>query len=192
MNQDGKKTDRRVRYTKMVLKESLLELMQQKPISKISTTELCRLADINRNTFYAHYDSPEDLLNSIESELYEKWKTHSKELNGTNNLSSILAESCQNIRNSKELRIIVSPKYGDMNFLQKLIDVGREPVLENWVKAGIGKDDEQREMLYRFAVNGGLATIQNWLLEGMKKTPHEIAAFIEKTTYSGINSFCVR
>ena len=45
-----KKIDRRVRYTKMVLRESLLELMKTKPVVKITTTELCKHADINRNT----------------------------------------------------------------------------------------------------------------------------------------------
>jgi len=66
------KEDRRVRYTKMVLRESLLALMKQKAISKITPTELCRHADVNRNTFYAHYSSPYDLLIQIESELYEE------------------------------------------------------------------------------------------------------------------------
>ena len=65
-----KKEDRRVAYTKMFLKESLLSLLQEKPIGKITPTELCRRADINRNTFYTHYESPEALLRSIEEELY--------------------------------------------------------------------------------------------------------------------------
>ena len=49
------RSDRRVRYTKTVLKQSLLELMKDRPIGKITVTEICRLADVNRNTFYAHY-----------------------------------------------------------------------------------------------------------------------------------------
>ena len=62
------KTDRRVLYTKMFLKESLLELMKEKPVDKITPTELCRKADINRNTFYAHYYSTRDVLEEIETE----------------------------------------------------------------------------------------------------------------------------
>ena len=62
------KTDRRVLYTKMFLKESLLELMKEKPVGKITPTELCRKAEINRNTFYAHYYSTRDVLEEIEDE----------------------------------------------------------------------------------------------------------------------------
>jgi len=59
-------------HTKMFLRESLLALLEDKPIEKITPTELCRHAGINRNTFYSHYRSPEELLHSMEQELLEK------------------------------------------------------------------------------------------------------------------------
>jgi AcrR family transcriptional regulator len=49
------KADQRVRYTKMVIKNSLLELMKEHPISKVTVTDICKQANINRNTFYSHY-----------------------------------------------------------------------------------------------------------------------------------------
>ena len=49
------KTDARVKYTKMVLKKALLELMQHKPVNKITVKEICERAELNRATFYAHY-----------------------------------------------------------------------------------------------------------------------------------------
>ena len=64
--------DRRVQYTKMFLREALIELMKEKPIGKVTPTELCRRADINRNTFYSHYSCAEDLLRSIEDELEQR------------------------------------------------------------------------------------------------------------------------
>ena len=66
----GKKQDARVRYTKMVVKSSLLELMQTKPVAKITVTEICEKAGINRATFYSHYSDPTDLLHSIEPVSY--------------------------------------------------------------------------------------------------------------------------
>lgn len=55
----------------MFLKESLFALLETKPIEKITPTELFRHAGINRNTFYSHYCSPEELLDSVESEILE-------------------------------------------------------------------------------------------------------------------------
>ena len=53
----------------MFLRESLLKLLETKPIEKITPTELCRHAGINHNTFYSHYRSPEELLHSMEEDL---------------------------------------------------------------------------------------------------------------------------
>lgn len=47
------KTDARVKYTKMVLKKALLELMQSKPINKITVKEVCARAELNRATLRA-------------------------------------------------------------------------------------------------------------------------------------------
>ena len=46
------KEDRRVRKTKKSLRDSLFVLLQEKNISQITVTELTRLADVNRSTFY--------------------------------------------------------------------------------------------------------------------------------------------
>ena len=65
--------DRRTKYTKMGLQNSLFELLKQKSIDKITVTDICHLADINRGTFYYYYTDVIDLLNQIENELYENF-----------------------------------------------------------------------------------------------------------------------
>ncbi len=62
------KTDRRVLKTEQALESALLKLMRGKSIDQITTTELCREAGINRNTFYAHYPNPTSLLERVEDE----------------------------------------------------------------------------------------------------------------------------
>ncbi|QAY67623.1 TetR/AcrR family transcriptional regulator [Paenibacillus protaetiae] len=64
-----KKPDRRVSRSKQGLKAALLELMEQKPFSSITTTEIVQRADFNRGTFYAHYEHKEALLDDIMNDL---------------------------------------------------------------------------------------------------------------------------
>jgi hypothetical protein len=45
------KNNRRTLITKKILKESLLELMQEKPVSKITIKEICDLSEMSRSTF---------------------------------------------------------------------------------------------------------------------------------------------
>jgi AcrR family transcriptional regulator len=69
-------TNRRVRLTKQIIKESLIELMREYPISKISVKMLCEAADINRSTFYAHYTDTNDLLRHIQQEVISEVSEH--------------------------------------------------------------------------------------------------------------------
>ena len=51
-----KNENQRIKLTKRLLKESLLKLLTEKNIKKISVSELCQTAGINRSTFYNHYN----------------------------------------------------------------------------------------------------------------------------------------
>jgi AcrR family transcriptional regulator len=57
--------DRRIRKSKMALKESLISLMQSKDFREISITDIVELADLNRGTFYKHYQYKEELLEEV-------------------------------------------------------------------------------------------------------------------------------
>ncbi|MBQ7117468.1 MAG: TetR/AcrR family transcriptional regulator, partial [Clostridia bacterium] len=59
------KESRRVKMTKMLLKDSLIDLMKDKSIHSISIKDVCDGADINRSTFYRHYNTQYELYDDI-------------------------------------------------------------------------------------------------------------------------------
>src|SRR5690625_7405389 len=65
----------------MILKESLMSILQDKQIYSITVKEICELADINRSTFYAHYKDQFDLLGQIEEEIITDLKTYLNQYN---------------------------------------------------------------------------------------------------------------
>ncbi len=69
------KEDRRTAYSKKIIRESLYELMKEKPINKISVTEICEKADVNRSTFYAYYTDIYDLHQKIINEFFSIQKS---------------------------------------------------------------------------------------------------------------------
>ena len=66
-----KKENQRVKLTKKLLKQSLLNIMDKKPVGSISVIELCEKAEINRSTFYNHYGCPNEVLYDIECDFVE-------------------------------------------------------------------------------------------------------------------------
>jgi AcrR family transcriptional regulator len=63
------KENQRVRLTKKMLQDSLIWLLPNKSIHKISVREICDNAEINRSTFYKYYGSQYDLLKDMENEV---------------------------------------------------------------------------------------------------------------------------
>ena len=60
-----KKEDLRVIKTKISIKESFIELVKKKGFNKVSVTDIVQKANINRNTFYLHYEDKEDLIKKL-------------------------------------------------------------------------------------------------------------------------------
>jgi len=57
--------------SKKLVKDALVELLDEKTLDKITVTDIVKKADINRGTFYAHYDNVLDVVASIFQSAYE-------------------------------------------------------------------------------------------------------------------------
>lgn len=180
------KIDRKTKYTRMVLQDSLIELMKEKPISKITIKELCENADINRTTFYAHYTNQYDLLRKIEDE------TISWAKDAFNSLICKTADKNETIKgiekicdyfveNSKHLQVLMSEQ-GDIDFQKQLFTL-------IYQLCGVNPSDnpdidaDTKELYFIFIVNGSIGLIQHWLKNGLKQSPKEIAEIIFNMTF---------
>jgi len=63
--------DLRVVKTKQALHNALLTLLSNKPLENISIAEICRVAKVNRGTFYLHYEQKEKLFEEYFQEIVE-------------------------------------------------------------------------------------------------------------------------
>lgn len=60
--------DIRVQKTEAAIKRAFMELRAQRPLEKVSVKELCRLAQINKSTFYSHYEDIYALSGAMQAE----------------------------------------------------------------------------------------------------------------------------
>lgn len=54
--------DRRITKTKTAIHEALFSILKENKSTKITVTEIAKRANIDRKTFYLHYDSPEAII----------------------------------------------------------------------------------------------------------------------------------
>ena len=72
------KIDRRRRYTLSVIREAFFALLAEVGFAKMTVADICRHADINRGTFYLHYEDKFALLDALTDEALAA-APHSKE-----------------------------------------------------------------------------------------------------------------
>lgn len=192
MNREKEKTDYRVIRTQKRLRSSLLKLMSEKPVGKITPTALCREAGINRNTFYSHYKSVEDLLLSIEDEVYEQARRFLETLFDSESTHKLLEQCFLVAYKNKDICTLIFSEPGNSGLLQRIVELPHDKIIAKWKAAGIGKEDAEAEMLYTFYVNCSLGIIKKWALGGMKEDIHELTLLMERAIHSGLQGFAPR
>lgn len=60
--------DLRIKKTKRAIRSAFCELIKEKPLEKITVREIAERAEINKTTFYAHYETVYDLVDQLEQE----------------------------------------------------------------------------------------------------------------------------
>ena len=180
------KSDRRVRYTRMVLKQALLSLMLERPITRITVTEICERAEVNRATFYAHYADPYDLLARIENELFESIRRSIAGGLSSDSLRRILTDICSSIRENGALCRVIFSEYGDREFLERVLNIARVESMALWRSIVPHAGERELERMYAFFSQGSAAVIRGWVLSGMQDAPEEIAAFLERISMGGL------
>lgn len=63
--------DIRIKKTKKAIADAFLTMASQKPIEKITVTDIVKEAQINKSTFYAHYHDIYDLMDVLRNDAIE-------------------------------------------------------------------------------------------------------------------------
>lgn len=187
------KQDNRVIITKKMIRDAFLQLLKEKSIDHISVKELCEKANINRGTFYIHYNDIYDLLNHIENELYDDFKialfSTPMIQENTNNPYQFTARIFECVKDNADICAIILGENGDKNFMRKLIELGKEVCIETYRQYFKNASITQIEYFYTFVSYGCIGVLEKWILEGFKLSEKEIADMIGKIMSSGVNYF---
>ena len=178
----AKNEDRRIRMTKRMLKDALIELLKKKDIYHVSIRELCEAADVNRTTFYKYYGSQFDLLADMENDLLEFiMKTIRK---NEEDAEKIVAGVCGYLEENLEFARLIINNNVDPDFAHKLfaMDAIKQSVYERF---SAGKSDDEIEYIYNFLTYGAFRTVCAWLNKEERESPAELGRLISQMISNG-------
>jgi len=182
--------DRRVKYTQKVIKEAFIDLLSNKEINKITVSEICNIADVNRATFYRYYLDVYDLFEKIEEEFSEELKTAYEIKESENysvfNFSHAILKVF--IENKKLVKILFNNK-NTISVLNSILEVAFHVCKEKWEKEMPGTSEEDIEYASIFIFNGALGIINFWIKNDFDKDIEEISEIIEQLSNFGLKKY---
>lgn len=185
----SKKMDRRKKYTRMVLKDSLLQLLKEKQFSAITVKEICETADINRSTFYAHYTDQYELLEKIEEEMIDDLNLYLRSYNfkEKNEVLQMTEKIIEYFSKKKDEVQILLNTSSHSSFQLKVMEVAHRYISKQW-KEFEHMDEDLAKYLSVFIVSGSVQVIKLWLNDddGLEKSPKEMALFINNLIDKGV------
>jgi AcrR family transcriptional regulator len=177
--------NRKVRYSKMVIRDSLMELMKTRSILNITVKDICDLADISRSTFYDHYKDQFDLIRQIEEEALSylesrlnKYKDKPSRRETTQMLEEMLSYI---VDNGNSIQILLSEN-GDLAFQKKLFQYFANHNLVTKLLSVKQQGDEERNYYSVFVVHGAIGMVQHWLKNNMSIPAGQLAKMLRHWT----------
>ena len=169
MNKKTRKTDRRTIYTKNVIKDALLKLMEKKQFDQITVAALCRQAEITRATFYIHYDNLTVVLKELLEDGLQTTEHESSNLNSNmlkmldfitsqRNLTTLeqydtLLPICQRIANQPKYRVLFLDESLSAYIIKKIYVTERDKIVPLLINQ-CHLSRKEADKLYLFVIYG--------------------------------------
>ncbi len=177
------KQDRRIRRTQKLLKDSLIELMQEKEFKNISVKDITDRADLNRGTFYLHYSDTYHLLQQMQEDVLNDFQDmincYGHAFKG-GTLLPVLNPVIDYIVDNSAVCMIMFENSASNDFLNKfhhlIHENGRLIIREMYPDA----DETISVCFFEFITYGLIGMLKQWINTGMTLPKDKLAALADK------------
>jgi len=170
------KGNQRVAISKRLLKEGVMKLLKKKHINNISVSELCKVSEINRTTFYRHYQTPRDVLLEIELDFVKDSLQFTPSSTDVVNMKKNAVYMCNQIYENKDTfkLFIKNNTDKDLTILfQHFANAFLSSRKVFYKEHNVGTDPLR--LIQTFLAYGGYALVRQWIIEDVPLSPEEVA-----------------
>ena len=174
---------------------ALLSLLEKKPFEYITIREICETAEVNRSTFYLHYDNTSDLLNETIEHLFSRFYSY---FDGLDVMTAMDVLNCDLkdlkfidnrfltpylsfVKENRRVFSAVLTRPGEFDskaVFQRMFDTIFAPILDRF---HYPKEDQNFVMM--FYLNGITAIVTEWIKQDCAKSIEEVSAIIHYCIY---------
>jgi AcrR family transcriptional regulator len=168
----GIKNNRRTQYTKKVIKEAVLSLLEDNSPETITVIDVCKIADVNRSTFYRYYDDIYACIDEIEGEFIDDLKIP------------------DNMTPMEGLRALLEAFYKNPILSNLAFVEGKTKLLERLHDAIDKNHPTPKHQLILtpyteiYVMTGMQGVLRKWVKGGLKETPAELTQIIWKLFFA--------
>lgn len=167
--------------SKKLITAALADLLQEKPLDKVTVSDVVRRAEVNRGTFYAHYADIPDVLNHLIQQIFSTMLDAIS--HNTQPLSSIPSALTKQIQYILEddidfCRKIMTSSASSL-FRQQLVEIMVDYLLQHEEDFSI-TGHEEYVLRVRFCAGGLSSLYQDWFAGKLPFTLEELTLRAEK------------
>ncbi len=181
------RTDVRVIKTKQKLKEALIELLSIKEIENLTISEVCLLANVNRNTFYSHYTDVYSLYSDVKKSYLEHFVNEIEAMKADGeNAQHLITYFLESVQEKGEFFAFLYKDYCGLEFISSIIEVCLgEQIKSMKVDSSLISDED----FYNYMIGGAVNLVVKWLNRSAEVGAKEMGAKICYFIYN-IKSSC--
>ncbi|WP_026574615.1 TetR/AcrR family transcriptional regulator [Bacillus sp. UNC438CL73TsuS30] len=180
-DQEKPRRDPRILRTRQLIKEALIDLLQEVDINKITVNRIAERATINRVTFYLHYKDIPDMLGKMAQEMAEDIEaimgSTRGDQNSDKNIDFVKLETLLEYiaKNDKFYKVVLNSRRSPI-FTERLLTILTKAITEKTANNKLETSkDIPRDIAIWYGSSALIGTIVAWLRNDMPYTPQFLA-----------------
>lgn len=183
-------SDLRVVKTRRIIRSALFKLMSEKELSRITVSELCVCAEINRKTFYRHYRTIPDVIEELEGEILDEFA----EIMHTNggsmlDVGAVIHDISLVVVQRREFFMSIMKRNSDLFGSGRIKEALRRTLMAALKKVGTITDEPTLKAASEFTVSGVLSLYAAWFNGGCVDDLDFLTEVSVKMVTSGLMAF---
>ena len=185
------KEDLRVLRTKESIRSAFINMISEMDLGQVTIKELAERARINRKTFYLHYDSLDDLIKELQSEMANEFIKRTNGLNRPKDMDKITREFFLFSEELGKLGEILLTS-GSYHYISQKIT--NDILAQTWQHGNKDQNASSytQNIIMTFVSQSTLAMYRQWVSDGKKIPVEDIINIASQLICEGLDNFNVK